>query len=225
MRNGNGSATLKDRRPTVEDAAHLVITPPQIRTLRVKMVGTSPYVQNAFSNKARAQMHEGQAAGDKAKSRTKRAPKDFQAAYEGACHKVDNWYGIPANGIRAAMIAACRVAGYAMTRAKMAVFVQADAFDALGTPLVKITRGAPRYVEHPVRNDNGGVDLRARPMWDVGWEAVVSVQFDADQFAPSDVANLLMRAGTQVGIGEGRAFSKDSVGQGWGFFTIVTLEE
>jgi hypothetical protein len=32
--------------------------------------------------------------------------------------------------------------------------------------------------------------------------------------------NLLDRAGQQVGIGAGRPFSKKSVGQGWGTFSV-----
>ena len=35
------------------------------------------------------------------------------------------------------------------------------------------------------------------------------------------VINLLDRMGRQVGIGEGRNFSKNSVGLGWGEFTVV----
>ena len=46
------------------------------------------------------------------------------------------------------------------------------------------------------------------------------VRFDADQFTLTDVANLLMRVGMQVGIGEGRPFSKNSNGMGWGLFDL-----
>jgi len=34
------------------------------------------------------------------------------------------------------------------------------------------------------------------------------------------VTNLLSRVGMQVGIGEGRPFSKNSAGMGWGTFEL-----
>ena len=36
-----------------------------------------------------------------------------------------------------------------------------------------------------------------------------------------EVRNLLVRAGVQVGIGEGRPYSKKSYGMGWGTFEVV----
>jgi hypothetical protein len=53
------------------------------------------------------------------------------------------------------------------------------------------------------------------------WQAKVRVRFDADLFTPADVANLMLRAGLQVGIGEGRADSPNSCGMGWGHFECV----
>jgi hypothetical protein len=48
----------------------------------------------------------------------------------------------------------------------------------------------------------------------------VTVQFDADMITAQSIVNLLDRAGKQVGIGAGRPFSKKSVGQGWGTFSV-----
>ena len=110
-----------------------------------------------------------------------------------------------------------------MTHAKLAVFIEKDIVDAtdIGTDLVKITKGSPERFEAMVRNDNGSADIRSRPMWQAGWEASVTIRFDGDMFTVDDVANLLARVGAQIGVGEGRADSKDSCGQGWGFFEIV----
>jgi hypothetical protein len=52
------------------------------------------------------------------------------------------------------------------------------------------------------------------------WSAEVRVQYDADQFSATDMANLMTRVGTQVGIGEGRPDSKMSAGMGWGTFKL-----
>ena len=198
------------------------IPAPKFQTVIAEIEGTSPLVLNRFSEKARMQIRERQVEGMASKSKRPREPKDFQACYQAAIHRsVEGWFGIPAAAIRNAMISACRLVGFQMTRAKMAVFCLPDGFSEDGTPLVKITRGEPVYFESYTRNETGVVDLRARPMWREGWRALVRIRFDADMFATTDVLNLLHRAGQQVGIGEGRNDSKNSNGMGWGAFRII----
>jgi hypothetical protein len=117
------------------------------------------------------------------------------------------------------MISACRLCGIKMTHAKLSVWVEADGIDANdGTPLTKI-EGKPRIHMASVRNSNGVADVRWRPMWEQ-WSADVRLTWDLDQFADVDIVNLLLRAGLQVGIGEGRPDSPNSNGLGWGRFQI-----
>ncbi len=107
-----------------------------------------------------------------------------------------------------------------MTKAKLAVFVEADGIDATeGSPLVRI-HGEPEMVIHHVRNATGVADLRVRGMWRK-WHATLRVQFDHDMFSLTDIANLLTRVGMQVGIGEGRPDGKKSAGMGWGMFEVA----
>lgn len=106
---------------------------------------------------------------------------------------------------------------------QLAVFIEADGFDRTdGTPLVKITKGKPKYCEHPVRLASGVIDLRARAMWMPGWRAMLRIRYDADMLKRSDIVNLVARLGIQVGIGEGRNDSKNSCGMGWGMFALTT---
>jgi len=204
---------------------NVTISPPNFKTAVFKIRGSAPYVQNKFSQKAREMMRETQEAGSTAKKGKKREGKDFQLAYKQAMHiSHEGWAGIPAPAFRAAMVSACRVVGFQMTKAKLSVFCEADGFDADdGTPLVKITKGKPEYVEHTVRIQQT-TDIRPRPMWAEGWEAIVRIKFDADQFTFEDVANLLVRVGIQVGVGEGRPDSKTSTGMGWGTFEVLSDE-
>lgn len=205
-----------------EKKTRIEIAAPNMQTAAFEIEGTSPYVQNAFSAKARETMKQTQEEGSTSKGRKKREPKDFAALYEDSMHKTAKGKcGIPAPAFRSAMIDACRAAGYAMTRAKIAVFVLADDIDANdGTPLVLITKGKPQHVEHCVRLKGNITDIRARAMWQPGWRAKVRVQFDASMLRLVDVGHLMVRAGMQVGIGEGRPSSKDSHGMGWGMFTV-----
>jgi hypothetical protein len=200
------------------------ITAPNMQRAVLKIRGTSPYVQNKFSNKARQIMMDKQAAGSTAAKGVKRTPKDFEACCKEATYVTpDGGYGIPCGAFRAALVSACRTVNFKMTHAKLALKIIADTHDAtdIGTDLVAITKGKPKRFEAMVRNDSGVADIRSRPMWAPGWEASVTIEFDADMFTVEDVSNLLARVGCQIGVGEGRADSKDSCGMGWGSFELV----
>lgn len=202
--------------------AQVVISPPRFAVAEFRIVGTAPYVQARFSEKAKQKMRATQEAGQQGKKGKAREPRDFAADYDGALHRdVAGRFGIPANAFRNACISACRLVGYKMTLAKLSIFAEADGFDvADGTPLVHID-GEPEMAVHAMRNDNGGTDLRVRGMWRE-WAATVRLRYDADQFSLADVANLLARVGIQVGIGEGRPDSRMSAGMGWGMFRIAS---
>jgi len=199
----------------------VTITAPDIRTAEFRIIGTAPLVQLKFAEKAINTMKAKMAAGSQSKKGAKREPRDFEADYKQALHKTaDGRYGIPAGAFRNAMISACRIVGFQMTKAKLAVFIEADGIDETeGTPLVYI-EGEPEMVMHHVRNATGVADLRVRGMWRE-WAAVLRVQFDHDLFSVEDIANLLARVGMQVGIGEGRPDSKASAGMGWGTFRVT----
>jgi hypothetical protein len=200
----------------------LTISPPNFQIGEFLIEGTAPLVINKFSNKSKKQIHETQEKGSQSKKGKKRKARNFKADYEGARYRFkDGDDGIPAPAFRNAMIAACRMCGFKMTHAKLSIFCEADGFDIEdGTPLVRITKGTPKYHESAVRNATGVCDLRARPMWNEGWQARIRLRWDADQFGIEDIANLLMRAGMQCGLCEGRPNSRQGCGMGWGLFTI-----
>lgn len=198
----------------------MTITPPKFKTLIVPIIGLSPLVVCKFSAKAREQMKANQSAGSQSKKGKTRVAKDFDAVYHDARHlSEEGWDGIHAGAFRNAMIDACRLVGFKMTMAKLGVFIEADGIDAdEGVPLVRII-GEARKHEAIGRNATGVPDVRVRPMfWP--WRMGLRVRFDEDMFSASDVTNLLARAGQQVGIGEGRPFSKNSAGMGWGTFKV-----
>lgn len=203
------------------------IKAPDFKVAVFRIVGDAPYIQNKFSQKARQTMRDAQEAGQAGKKGKKREPKDFKACYEAAIHRTaDGWYGIPAAAFRKAMVSACRIVGFKMTHAKLALRALADGFDRDdGVGLVRILKGKPEYFEAAVRNESGVCDIRARPMWREGWEAEVRIRFDTDLFTLADISALLLRAGQQVGIGEGRPDSPNSCGMDWGTFDIRSRKE
>lgn len=200
----------------------VVITPPDIRIIELQIEGTAPLVINKFSAKAKEIMMATQMAGSTAKSRKNREAKDFEELYNGARHiSSEGWDGIHAASFRNAAISACRAAGFVMTKAKLAIFVEPDGFDADDmTPLVRITQGEPQMVISPCRNATGVIDLRPRPTY-FPWAATLKIKYDSGILTQSDVVNLIARVGMQVGIGEGRPDSKQSAGVGNGLFRIL----
>jgi hypothetical protein len=208
---------------TKETTTSVVITPPRIKAVKVRLIGTAPFMQARFSAKAMAAMM-GKMDGTIKKGTKQRDARDFDEDYRNAMHlSTDGWNGVPASALRAAMISACRLAGFKMTIAKLSVFTIGEGLDKVdGAPLIKIY-GTPERTDMPTRNATGVFDIRVRPMWRE-WYLEPTIQFDEDQFSLSDVLNLLARAGMQVGLGEGRPDSRSSAGLGYGTFRVEPLD-
>jgi hypothetical protein len=216
----NGQTTETD----TQRSQQVTIAPLQIGAATFRIRGTSPLVHHKFSQKAKDQIQQRQEEGAQGNKRRTKTPRDFQDDYERSLHRLaDGSYGIPAGAFRAALVSACRLVNFKMTLAKLSVFVQADGYDVDGTALVRMTKGEPHPTGPlPVRNETGVVDLRNRAMFDPGWEALVTIRYDRQQFSLADVTNLLIRVGMQIGLLEGRNDSKNSCGfSGWGGFEIV----
>lgn len=216
----------KIEKPTerLGEEKYLSIAPPNMKIVKFTLHGTSPLMVSAFTKKAIDKMKAVHEAGTVAKGKKIREKRDFESDFKEAFHRsTDGWAGMPAGAFRTAMVDACRLVGYAMTKAKLAVFIEKDGLDSVTqVPLVKIT-GEPRPWQNsikPERNDDGSMDLRCRPVWETWSIEDFRVRFDADQFHIEDVANLLMRAGQQVGVGEGRPNSRNSTGIGFGLWDV-----
>jgi hypothetical protein len=199
----------------------VIIKAPNFETARVRIRGTAPMVQNRMSQRAREAMEQAQIEGTMARRKTrKREPKDFQAVYEGAMHiSTEGWYGIPCSAFRAAMISACRTVDFAMTRAKLSLFIVADGYDKEDRQPLTRLYGEPHMFKMAVRLASGTADIAARPMWEE-WHADLTIRYDADAFSATDVINLLARSGIHCGIGAGRPDSKESAGMGFGTFCV-----
>lgn len=205
---------------TKETQQTVQIAPPRLKTVKFKIIGTSPLMILRFSQKAQNMMADKMKAGSQAKGKKVREARDFDEDFEQAKYvSTEGWNGINASSFRNALISACRLVGFKMTLAKLSVFIEADGFDKVnGLPLVRVYGDAEPNIL-PVRNATGVADLRCRALWRE-WHCFLNVTFDEDQFSLQDVTNLLMRVGMQGGIGEGRNDSKQSAGLGFGLFKI-----
>jgi hypothetical protein len=213
------------------DQQGLFIKPPAFKTLLFTIEGDSPYVQLRFSQKQKNKIKEQHSSGEKdAGTRKKmRERKDFDALFQEAMYEAEGEIrGLNAMSFKRAMVAACRLTDMPMKLAKLCFFVESDGADWYeGIPMVFFEKGEPHMLESICRNANKMPDLRVRAMWDPGWRAKLRIRYDADMISKDSVVNLLARAGSQVGIGEGRPDSSasDGVGMGWGTFKIVDVSE
>jgi hypothetical protein len=205
---------------TKTKSTKIEIVEPNFQQIKFRIIGTAPLMTHKFSQKALNQIREKQTATEKVSRQ--RSPKDYEEEYNGARYtSMQGWDGLNAVSIKCSMVNACRyVRGLPMTQAKGLVFVMSEGFDKeSGTPLVRIQGCEPIHDTRPVRLESGVTDLRNRPRYD-NWYADIVVEFDADMLTATDVANLLNRAGRQVGICEGRPGSTNSMGIGFGTFRI-----
>lgn len=205
-------------------ATKIEITPPNFEIVPVRIEGSAPLLISKFSEKSKRQMEDAQTSENKVKG--KRAPKDYAAEFNAARYiSAEGWDGLPCRAIRAAMIAACRTVGnMTMTAAKGAFFIVPQGSDKTEhAPLVKIN-GKVAHDTRPARNSNGGTDMRNRPRYD-NWWCEFEIQYDADMLSAQDVANLLSRAGMQVGLCELRPQSKMSTGGEYGLFLVKTVRK
>jgi hypothetical protein len=204
----------------------VTIKAPAFQTAIFKLVGTAPLVIHRFSAKTKEQMTQKMVAGKSASSKKNRDPKDLEQAYnESRYISKEGWDGFNASAIRCACIDVCRLVNFKMTLAKMSIFCIADGWDAKEPqiPLVRII-GKSVMQEDIARVETGQPYITIRAAYH-DWKANVKIRWDSDQFSLNDVTNLMMRVGIQCGIGEGRPFSKNSAGMGWGTFNIIGGEK
>jgi len=203
---------------------NVTISAPNLKTAEFEIEGTDPLVIHRVSAKLQNEFLQKIVKGSTPKGKAKHAAADPDAICEAAKYvgMTDGvkWDGFNAASIRCAMISACRLANFKMTLAKLSLFTVADGRDIYNPMyhLVRI-RGKCSRSEIMGRTSTGKAMLVIRPMY-YPWDATLRLRYDADQFQLQDIANLLLRVGCQVGIGEGRPDSKNSAGMNWGLFTI-----
>lgn len=200
------------------------IKAPNIKDAVFEILGTAPLVIHRFSAKVKNEMKMKMEEGKSASSKKNREAVNTDSVFEAARYRSkQGWDGFHAGSVRLAMINACRLVDFKMTLAKMSLFVIADGQDAIEPqiPLVRIYGEAVKQ-EDMARVATGAPYVTIRAAYH-DWKAKLHIRWDADQFSLVDITNLLQRVGTQVGLCEGRPFSKNSAGMGWGTFECARV--
>jgi hypothetical protein len=181
-------------------ASAIELPPLNIQTVTFVLVGDSPLIVHAWSEKAKRQMLDKQM---KKATKAKEA-KDPEADYEACFYRTETGaYGFPAIGVKAAMVSACRFVDAKMTVMRGAFHIDCEMLTVIGDP-------RPR--EDMVRVGMGTADIRYRPEF-VEWRMPVTIKFNASVISAEQLANLLNAAGFGVGIGEWRPEKNGSYGR------------
>lgn len=172
----------------------------QIEQITLMLIGDSPLIVHAWSEKAKRQMLEKQMM----KATKGKEPKDPEADYEACFYRTPTGaYGFPAIGVKSALVSACRFLDMKMTEARGAFHIDLEMLTVIGEP-------RPR--EDMVRVGVGTADIRYRPEFPQ-WQIPVPIKFNANAISAEQVANLVNTAGFAIGIGEWRPERNGSYGR------------
>lgn len=182
----------------------------------IPIVGITPLIPHAWSQKARNMMAAKQANPG---LRAAREPKD-EAAIEqerrDSCYWLDgDTPGMPATAFKAAMVDGCRFFdGLTMALAKMLFYVEGVGPDQL-VPI----EGDPHPRQDTPRNADGVADLRYRYMFDP-WAAVLRIHYYPAKITADSVI-ALVDAGGKGGVGDWRPSSPKSKTGMYGQFRVM----
>lgn len=195
----------------VPTAAAGPITLPELRIehLDVILIGDSPLICHAWSQKAKQEMLDKQMKKAKQAKQAKDPEADFRASLY--AHP-DGGFGFPAVAFKSAAVDACsHIAGVTKVEARGAFHIMGD--------MVKI-EGEPTMREDMVRIAMGTADIRHRGEFKT-WRAHFTVRYNPNVLSPEQIMNLFNTAGFAVGVGEWRPQKDGS----FGMFHVETTGE
>lgn len=168
-----------------------------IREVKIPIVGISPLIIHAWSEKSKKMITDKQAGIAKNKKHEIRNPEDD---YQQAKHiSKKGWEGFPAAGFKAAMIRGAKIIGMVMKDTQTSFFINADCEE---TQLVRII-GKSRMRTDMVRVGMGSSDIRYRPEYPE-WSAVLNIEFNEGVISANQLFQLVKAAGYGCGVGEMR---------------------
>lgn len=209
----------------------LVLPPLNVETMQAVVVGDTPLIVHAWSEKAKRQML---AKHTKAAQQGKEA-KDPHEDYLQSLYHIEAeadrepGYGFPSVAVKSAMVTACTsIGGITKVAARQAFRVVGEHVLVRGAhegllmrqDLCRILGNEPEMREDMVRVGMGTADIRYRAQfWP--WCMQLNLSYNRNVLSDAQLLNLLNVAGFGVGIGEWRA---ERDGQ-FGGFHVAGLDE
>lgn len=208
----------------------VAIKPIEMNTVEVTVVGDTPIIMHAWSEKAKRMMLEAQQGKSKGKKKEAKNPvEDFinsmywlteppteytEAAFEKAITDGAK-FGFPVTAFKQAAISAAYRMGWVKDKMGLrgAFFIESDYGD-----MIEIVSDAPVMREDTVKVGMGVADLRYRGEFK-NWRATFRVKYNVNgQYSLENIINIINAGGAVCGVGEWRP-EKD--GQ-FGMFHVKT---
>ena len=213
-----GRAPTETKMATKKETTAFELPPLNVGMMEVTIIGDTPLITHAWSQKAKREMLDKQMKKAKAGKAAKDPEKDFR---ESLYAMPEGGFGFPSVAFKAAAVTAVTsVAGITKVAARQAFHIGGEGFDVEGAfpgtrmrmNLVRIEGDEPRMREDMVRVGMGTADLRYRgEFWP--WYATVLVRYNASVLSEAQIINLMNTAGFGVGIGEWRTERDGENGQ------------
>jgi len=173
--------------------------------LQIKLIGDSPLISHAWSDKAKKEMLDKQMKKAKTAKAAKDPWKDFCESLYWITPKPENpaqddidaaTFGMPAVCFKSAAVDACSsVDGITKVQAR-------GAFHVIGE-MVPIIAGPPVMREDMVRVGMGTADIRYRGEFKE-WAAELTVRFNANVLSAEQIVHIFNVSGFACGLGEWR---------------------
>jgi hypothetical protein len=195
-----------------------------VRTTKIRLVSTSGLIVLRFSEKAQGKMlakHTGEASAGQ-------EDKDPVALFKDAAYKDEEGFLFPSVCFKAACVSCANDVEQKQTEMRRAFHVTGDVspeFARIQAPPIttSLTEWDQKYLadlkwEHahgcsmrmdPVRNANGGADLRFRAFFPT-WAVDLLVEYNANMISLEQLTQLFVVAGFGNGVGEWRVGAKQS---------------
>ena len=192
------------------------IKPLDMRTVEVTIVGDTPLIMHAWSEKAKRMMLEAQQGKAKGKKKELRNPvEDFinsmywlsdkpaeptEEAYEQAIANGAK-FGFPVTAFKQAAISAAYRMGWSKDKMSLrgAFFIESDYGD-----MIEINSDAPVMREDMVKIGMGTADLRYRGQFN-NWSATFRLKYNHNgQHSLENIINIVNAGGAVCGVGEWR---------------------
>jgi hypothetical protein len=192
-----------------------------LRTLHIKLVGDSPLIVHAWSDKAKKMMLDKQMKKAKAAKEAKDPFRDYCDSLYWLSPRPANpspedvaaaRFGFPVVGFKAAAVDACsHIEGVTKVQARGAFHVTGEFVEIHGSPEIR---------EDMVRIGMGTADIRHRAEFKA-WSVVLPVRHNAGVLSAEQIVNLFNTAGFAIGVGEWRPAKDGS----FGMFHVATEAE
>ncbi len=198
----------------------LLSTKPIFNAFRIWIVGDTPLITHAWSQKAKLEMLQKQVKA----SRAGKDARDPQADFVSSLYEMgDGTYGFPATGVKNCILSAAhKDKGIARSAVMSALWIDAQmirtrpalAGAVCDMPLVRIIGGDPEMREDMVKIGGGLnkiANLAYRGQFTV-WAMKISGRFNASVITAENLAFLIQESGMASGLGEWRNERKGMFG-------------